>query len=156
MTVDLNETDDEEPVPVKAKKGKSKAVVEEVEDEDEDEDVEGLEESEDEFAVDREQAILSEDDDEEDDDEDEEDEDEDDDDEGSEAELPSDLSDDEPDTLEGLDSFVDELDAADQKKRADKGVKAEVAKTKRRVLPVSGAGQSSKFTSPTQMSKANE
>jgi len=147
MTVDLNETDDEEPIPAKAKKGKSKAVVEEVEDEEEDEDVEGLEESEDEFAVDREQAGLSEDEDENEDDE----EDDGDEDEGSEAELPSDLSDDEPDTLEGLDSFVDELDAADQKKRADKGVKAEVAKTKRRVLPVSGAGQSSEFTSPTQM-----
>ena len=147
MTVDLNETDDEEPIPAKAKKGKSKAVVEEVgEEEEEDGDGEGLEESEDEFAVDREQAGLSEDEDENEDDE----EDDGDEDEGSEAELPSDLSDDEPDTLEGLDFFVDELDAADQKKRADKGVKAEVAKTKRRVLPVSGAGQSSKFTSPTQ------
>jgi hypothetical protein len=121
MTVDLDETDDEAP----AKKAK---VAEE------------NEESEDEFAADREEAS-----DEDDEEEDDEDEDEDDDeDEESEAELPSDLSEDEgPDTLEGLDSFVDELDAADRKKRDMKAVKAEAGKTKRRVLPVSSGPQAS-------------
>jgi len=133
MTVDLDETDDETP----AKKTK-------VAEEDE--------ESEDEFEADREEASgeddedvdEGDDDDDEEDDEDEDDEEE----EGSEAELPSDLSGDEgPDTLEGLDSFVDELDAADRKKRDMKAVKAEVGKTKRRVLPVSSGPQaSSKFS----------
>ena len=131
MTVDLDETDDEAP----AKKAK---VAED-------------EESEDEFAADREGASDEED---EDDDEDEEDEDEE---EGSEAELPSDLSDDEgPDTLEGLDSFVDELDAADRKKRDLKAVKAEAGKTKRRVLPVSSGPQaSSKFASACKRHRAD-
>jgi hypothetical protein len=135
MTVDLDETDDEAPVP--AKKGK-KVIEEEEEDDDEDE------ESEDEFAADREEAGSDEvDDEDEDGDEDEDDDEEDE--EESEAELPSDLSDDEgPDTLAGLDSFVDELDAADRQKRDMKAVKAEVGKTKRRVLPVSSTGQSSK------------
>jgi len=136
MTVDLDETDDEAP----AKKAK---VAED-------------EESEDEFAADREGASDEED---EDDDEDEEDEDEEDEDEeeGSEAELPSDLSDDEgPDTLEGLDSFVDELDAADRKKRDLKAVKAEAGKTKRRVLPVSSGPQaSSKFASACKRHRAD-
>jgi hypothetical protein len=124
MTVDLDETDDEAP----AKKTK-------VAEEDE--------ESEDEFAADREEASDEDDEDVEEGDDDEDDEeDEEDEEEGSEAELPSDLSDDEgPDTLEGLDSFVDELDAADRKKRDMKAVKAEVGKTKRRVLPVSSGPQ---------------
>jgi len=121
MTVDLDETDDEAP----AKKAK---VTED-------------EESEDEFAADREEASGE--------DEDEEDNDEEDDEEGSDAELPSDLSDDEgPDTLEGLDSFVDELDAADRKKRVMKAVKAEAGKTKRRVLPVSSGPQASSTLYP--------
>jgi U3 small nucleolar RNA-associated protein 14 len=124
MTVDLDETDDEAP----AKKAK-------VAEEDE--------ESEDEFAADREDASDEDVDEEEEEEDDEEDEDQDEE-EGSEAELPSDLSDDEgPDTLEGLDSFVDELDAADRKKRDMKAVKAEVGKTKRRVLPVSSGPQAS-------------
>jgi len=140
MTVDLDETDDEVAAPVK--KGKAKVTVEEEED-----DVE--EESEDEFAADREE-LGSDEDEEEDEEEEEEDEEDEEEEEGSEAELPSDLSDDEgPDTLEGLDSFVDELDAADRKKREMKGVKAEVGKTKRRVLPVtSGPQSSSKHQSP--------
>lgn len=124
MTVDLDETDDEAPA-------KNAKVAEEDE------------ESEDEFAADREEASDEDDEDvdEEDDNDDDEDENED---EGSEAELPSDLSEDEgPDTLEGLDSFVDELDAADRKKRDMKPVKAEVGKTKRRVLPVSSGPQAS-------------
>ena len=124
MTVDLDETDDEAPA-------KNAKVAEEDE------------ESEDEFAADREEASDEDDDDvdEEVDNDDDEDENED---EGSEAELPSDLSEDEgPDTLEGLDSFVDELDAADRKKRDMKAVKAEVGKTKRRVLPVSSGPQAS-------------
>jgi len=140
MTVDLDETDDEAP----AKKSKAK-----VDDDDEDG------ESEDEFAADREEASdieEEEEDDEEDDDEDEEEEDE-----GSEPELPSDLSDEEgPDTLEGLDSFVDELDAADRKKRDLKAVKAEVGKTKRRVLPVSsGPTASSKLLPLNMWTRAN-
>ena len=145
MTVDLDETDDEAP----AKKTK-------VAEEDE--------ESEDEFAADREEASGEDDEDVDEDDEDlEEDDDDDDEDdeegeeEGSEAELPSDLSDDEgPDTLEGLDSFVDELDAADRKKRDMKAVKAEVGKTKRRVLPVSSGPQaSSKFPTPPKRHRAD-
>lgn len=148
FTVDLSEGEDEdeedEPAqPVKAK-GKGKAAEPETGDEDE-------EESEDEFAADRavaddedenEDEDEDEDDDEDDDgEEDEEDEDDDDDEEPSDAELPSDLSDDddEPDTLNGLDSFVDQLDAAQRKTREDKSVVAEAAKTKRRVLPVSSA-----------------
>jgi U3 small nucleolar RNA-associated protein 14 len=131
MTVDLDETDDEAP----AKKSKV---------------AEDDEESEDEFAADREEASdeddedVEEEDDEEQDEEDDDEEDEEDEEEGSDAELPSDLSDDEgPDTLEGLDSFVDELDAADRKKRDLKAVKAEIGKTKRRVLPVSSGPQAS-------------
>jgi hypothetical protein len=124
MTVDLDETDDEAP----AKKAK----------------VNEDEESEDEFAADREEASGEDDEDVDEDDEEDDDDDDDDEEEGSEAELPSDLSDDEgPDTLEGLDSFVDELDAADRKKRDMKAVKAEVGKTKRRVLPVSSGPQAS-------------
>jgi len=135
MTVDLDETDDEAP----AKKAK---VAED-----------GDEESEDEFAADREEASDEDDEDVDEEDEDEDDEEE----EGSEAELPSDLSDDEgPDTLEGLGSFVDELDAADRKKRDLKAVKAEAGKTKRRVLPVSSGPQaSSKFASLCKRHRAN-
>jgi hypothetical protein len=155
MTVDLNETDDEEegeqPVPAKKGKGKGKAaepIPEEDEEEVEELEMEDLEEeSEDEFAADREDAALGSEDDEEEDQEDDDDDDDEEDEEMSEAELPSDLSDDEPDTLEGLDSFVDELDAADRKRRADKGIKAEVAKTKRRVLPVSSGLSKAQATS---------
>jgi hypothetical protein len=139
MTVDLDETDDEAP----AKKTK-------VAEEDE--------ESEDEFAADREEASDDDDEDVEEGDDDEDDEeDEEDEEEGSEAELPSDLSDDEgPDTLEGLDSFVDELDAADRKKRDMKAVKAEVGRTKRRVLPVSSGPQaSSKISTLYKWHRAN-
>jgi hypothetical protein len=138
MTVDLDETDDEAP----AKKTK-------VAKEDE--------ESEDEFAADREEASDEDDEDVEEEDDEEDDEDEEDEEEGSEAELPSDLSEDEgPDTLEGLDSFVDELDAADRKKRDMKAVKAEVGKTKRRVLPVSSGPQaSSKFITLCKWHRAN-
>jgi U3 small nucleolar RNA-associated protein 14 len=143
MTVDLNETDDEEEEvqPIKKGKGKGKAAVQDIPEEDEEDDeeldVEDLKESEDEFAAERDDAALNSEDDEADEDEDDEEE-EDDDEEESEAELPSDSEDDElPDTLEGLDSFVDELDAADRKRRQDLGTKAEITKTKRRVLPVS-------------------
>jgi hypothetical protein len=136
MTVDLDETDDEAP----AKKAK----------------VNEDEESEDEFAADREEASDEDDEDVEGEDHEEDDE-EDEEEEGSEAELPSDLSEDEgPDTLEGLDSFVDELDAADRKKRDMKAVKAEVGKTKRRVLPVSSGPQaSSKFITLCKWHRAN-
>ena len=140
MTVDLDETDDEAP----AKKTK-------VAEEDE--------ESEDEFAADRREASDEDDEelDEENDDEEDDEDDEEDEEEGSEAELPSDLSEDEgPDTLEGLDSFVDELDAADRKKRDMKAVKAEVGKTKRRVLPVSSGPQaSSKISTLYKWHRAN-
>lgn len=146
--MDLNESEDDEPSTATKSNGKARKPAKQpiVEEDDEDEDEQDLEdeeldgESEDEFAVDRAGQVGGDSDDDKEmdasDDEDEEDENDED---PSEAELPSDLSDDEDqsDTLNGLDTFVDQLNAADQKKRQTKNVKAEVAKTKRRVLPVS-------------------
>lgn len=88
----------------------------------------------------REDEELEEDDDEDegsdDDGEDDESEDGEDEVEGSDLDLPSDLSDDEadPDTLDGLDAFVDKLAETDKKRKATVD-DAEPAK-KRRVLPV--------------------
>ena len=61
----------------------------------------------------------------------------------SEVELPSDLSDedDEPDHLDGLDAFVDQLASADKKRKTTIEGINDTATKKRRVLPViSGPG----------------
>ena len=58
-------------------------------------------------------------------------------DDGSDVELPSDLSEDEfePDTLDGLDAFVEQLTEGD-KKRKSVPEESEPTQKKRRVLPV--------------------
>lgn len=74
-------------------------------------------------------------------------------DEGSEVALPSDLSadEDEPDELDGLDSFVEQLASADKKRKGGgEEVSREEAAKKRRVLPVgqgtARTGSSSKLS----------
>jgi U3 small nucleolar RNA-associated protein 14 len=67
-----------------------------------------------------------------------EEEDEEDDEDPSDVDLPSDLSEDEegPDTLDGLDAFVDQLAAGDKKRKATVDDESGVEGKKRRVLPV--------------------
>ncbi len=148
LTVNLDESDEEVSKKATNAKGKGKAaapVVDESE-EDEEEDQENQEESADEDeeigddeeldsdeeeGESEEEADLHEED--EDDDEDDEDGDE------SDLVLPSDLSEDEadPDTLDGLDAFVEKLAEGDKKRKSAQEIVEQPKK--RRVLPVVSA-----------------